>query len=642
MSSNPNIKALDRDSLLDLETILPYFETEDDVVLAVNLNELEARAKEIKCSREFGRIKSALLAERKKSLKAPSVKPEFLNQTNFPAPYNEPLQCKNWIANENGVRKIYAAGEIEACAVPILPIEYYRNIHTGLVKVKMAYYSRKEWTEILANYSDITSAQNIVKLSAYGFPATSQTAKALVQYLSDMENLNKEKYPMRKSTAKMGWQDAETFTPYDDGIVYDGGSEFAPLYDAIHPEGSYETWLKAVREIRATKRIEPLFFLAASFGSPLLEWLGVQSFAVNLWGDTGGGKTICTRLASSVWADSREGKYWGSFLTTEAAIELKQNFLNNLPCLIDDSSNVKDKEHFNFSTWIYNRCNEKGKARSNVKLGINQDTSWRQIILMTGEQPVVTESMQGGAINRTLELCCGYEAIFAKPSEFCEMLDENFGWAGRDFIDQIKRLGKAEVKDLFREQYKKVVDLGGSQKQSKALAVIMTADILVERLIFRDKINISLREAADTLTDGSAISENLRCYDYLRDQISIHTNSFVSVVIDRDTGKMGYKGDAWGDAYTDEEYAYIIKSKFEELCVNGGFSGKKFLDWAKKQELVKTDSKGSPAKTVYLKYIGRQARCVCLKMKSTLEEEAEPTEQQDTFADDFSSAGIPF
>ena len=55
--------------------------------------------------------------------------------------------------------------------------------------------------------------------------------------------------------------------------------------------------------MRRSDRFEPQIYLAASFASALLEPLGALPFIVNLWGETGKGKSVNLMLAASVWAE---------------------------------------------------------------------------------------------------------------------------------------------------------------------------------------------------------------------------------------------------------------------------------------------------------------------------------------------------
>ena len=112
---------------------------------------------------------------------------------------------------------------------------------------------------------DITaSANKIVALSNLGIAVTSENAKYMVRYLSDIENFNDDTIPTKISTSKMGWLNGE-FMPYDDNVIFDGNDRFKDCFESIREQGDYDTWLSLVKEIRATKRIEPKMSIGRKF-----------------------------------------------------------------------------------------------------------------------------------------------------------------------------------------------------------------------------------------------------------------------------------------------------------------------------------------------------------------------------------------
>lgn len=645
-----NFEQLSKDEILNSDFLTNIFDTDDDVLFYTYFNALEDRAKELKCLTQYKRIAKAFEKEHKKIQKAASTpakkdpQPEVENITNFPAGLVadfDYLKCGSWIANFSGVKKVFPNGDYVASLFPILPISYYQNINSSVEKVAVAYFKGGHWNYRVLLRSEISSTQEIIRKANFGMPVTSKTASALVEYFQDIEALNEEVIPIMRSTTKMGWHrtdDQLIFLPFTDAIAFDGDIQYHDLYSSIHEEGDYNIWLKAVKEIRATKRIEPLMFIAASFASPLLELLGVQSFALDLWGNTEGGKTVTLHLAASIWADPHEGKFIGNFQSTEVAYEIKQGFLNNLPLMIDDSSNIKDRDKFNYSTFIYNRCNEKGKSRSNISRGIEVENTWRHIILMTGEQPFMKDNAQGGAINRTLELCCGAEAIYKDPSGLADLLDVNFGFAGKDFIENVQALTPHEVKKIYKRQLERVNALDKMQKQSNALAAILTADEIAEKAIFKDGILIDIEEAATVLTDKKAVSEDIRCYEYLLEQIAINNDRFVPIAVDPNTNRAVFKSDQWGEYDKSKTIVYIIKSIFDRLCVQNGFSPKRFLDWAKKNRKIVCSKAGEytkPKRLVNSATI-ECVRCVCLIIDTPQDEDNQDQNENNIME------GVPF
>ena len=212
----------------------------------------------------------------------------------------------------------------------------------------------------------------------------SENAKNLVRYLTDLESLNSNYITEQISTSKLGWINGE-FMPYGENIIFDNEQNLKGIFDSIKQVGSRQKWYDLVLKLRSYKKMECLIYLAATFGSILVERLNALPFIVNLWGDTGKGKTVALMLATSVWANPQEGHFMSDAKATPTALELRLNFLNNLPMLIDDMAQVKNQYDGDFSQLIYQWCAGKGKDRANRNLGMNASTSWKNITITNAE-----------------------------------------------------------------------------------------------------------------------------------------------------------------------------------------------------------------------------------------------------------------
>lgn len=571
-------------------------------------------------------------AEQEKREQQAALEAELAGVTQYSGSKYPDMKCGSWIADDKGVRYLgYAKNDKIASRYPVTWVRSMKNINSQRFKVTLAFRKRGKWSEITIDKAVISDKAKICALASFDFPVTSDTTGYLVEFLADLEFYNNSDIELVRSTTKMGWQEKKTaeFFPYSDtGLVFDGEVEFADQFKAICPTGDPDAWLEAVRKVRASGRIEPQFMAAASFASPLLAILGVQSFCVNLWGNTEGGKSVTSQLAASVWADPQPGKFMLDFQNTDVILEVRQNFLNSLPLILDDSATVKNRAFFDMSDFVYKRCKEKGKGRSDKNLGIHDDMSWRQVIIMNGEQPAVTDDMQGGAINRTLDLACGHTAIYSDPRGLIEVIHNNYGYAGKDFIELILAMDKDVIRGIF-DKYVKIIDsLDGMKKQTNALAAIMTADELTEKYIFKDGVTMNLEQVAGVLSSKDFVSEDKRCYDYLIDQLVIHNDKFVPV---EEKGVTAYKSECWG--CVDGDYLVIIKSVFDRLCSEHNFSGKRFLNWGHANGAILPDNAGKSTKLK--KFDGKPYRCVFIHLPTDTEDPEEPK-----IVDD--NQGIPF
>ena len=580
------------------------FSDEDEIHKSRVLLTLEDRAAELGVKTKFGKMVTAYKKMERQLQQAARNKPvsSLDNWTNFSGPYDN-MFCGSWIAREDGIY-VQNTGtmDVVACYHPILPIERLKNLETGEEQLKIAFKRNGRWEEIIVPKTLVTSANKIVALSGRGIAVTSENARLLVRYLSDVENANSESIAVQYSSSKLGWIKGD-FIPYDTDIIFDGDSRFKQIFESIQEHGSRDRWYDHVRELRASGRIEIKFMLAASFASILLSILGGLPFFVDLWGETEGGKTVSLMLACSVWANPDESSYIGDFKATDVALEARADVLNNLPMMLDDTSKTSARIRDNFEGVVYELCSGKGKSRSDKEIGIRRENRWRNVILTNGERPLMSYVSQGGAINRILELECG-ERVFQNPQLTADILKKHYGFAGKDFVEVVKKLGPDAIREIQADIQEQLQDDEKMQKQSISLSIVLTADRIVTDYLFQDGQYIPLEDAKKVLINRDELSENERAYDFILSEVEVNINKFKP---DSYTGD--YKGEVWG--CIENGYAVILNNAFTRICEKGNFSGKSFLSWAARNGLI-VQQGGKNYKNK--KFYGKAIRCVWLKM----------------------------
>jgi hypothetical protein len=591
----------DADSILDDEVFIELFEMEDPILRSKTKVQLTRRAKQLGVKSDFEEIlKGYSQADREMKRQEQENRTVCTvdNYTNFTGPHDR-MYCGAWIADDRGVFA-QNSGRVDevACYHPILPVERLRNLETGEEQIKLAYKRNNQWQDIVVPKTMITSANKIVALSGRGISVTSENAKLLVKYLADVENGNDDYIDVQYSTSKLGWIN-DQFIPYDTDIIFDGDNRFKQAFESVSDHGSFDVWLRHVRELRASGRMEVKFLLAASFSSVLVQVLGGLPFFVDLWGETEGGKTVSLMVAASVWANPDESRYIGDFKTTDVALEAKADMLNHLPMFLDDTSKTSARIRDNFEGIVYDLCSGKGKSRSNKELGINRENRWRNVMICNGERPLSSYVNQGGAINRILEVECG-EKIYQDPQKTAETVKKNYGHAGKEFVEIIKELGEDEIRSIQKEFQKQLLDTDKMQKQSISLSIVLAADKIATDYIFKDGQYISVEEAKKVLIDRNELSDNERCYHFIQDKVAMNGHRFDAMT----------SCEKWG--IVENGYAIFYNSAFDQICKDGGFSKKSFLSWAAKKGIIQQDSKGNHTKQK--KIDGKNSRCVFLQL----------------------------
>lgn len=568
------IEEVTKSDLLSREFMQEVFADEDEIERGVNIANLMDRARELKAYTEFKILLDAF-RKAEKEIMPEKTKGALCQWTNFESDEYDNMICGYWNATDKGILK--PNSDEYACYHPILPVERLKNIETGAEQIKLAYKRTGTWHEIVVPKSLIASASKIVALAEQGIAVTSENAKLLVKYLSDVENLNDNFIRIKRSTSKFGWLNKD-FIPFDGDVIFDGDMKFKQVSESVTTQGDYKTWLNHAREVRTRKRIESKFCLAASFASVLVAPLRGLPFFVDLWGGTEAGKSVALMLAASVWANPDENAFIGDYKSTETALEAKADMLNHLPMLLDDTSNQNRRLAENFESLVYVLCSGKGKTRSNKDIGINRESRWKNCIITNGEKPLTSYVNQGGAMNRILEISCdGY--IFEDPRLTASVTKNNYGYAGRDFIKILKEIGVEGITEIQKSFLDELDNDEKMQKQSLSLSIVLTADKIATDYIFKDGEYIDIEEAKQVLIDKNEISDNERCYRFILDRVVANRGRF---------DPRNENIEQWG--VIEDNYVLMISTALSRLCKEEGYSRLSFLKWANDKGLIQGNS----------------------------------------------------
>lgn len=515
-----------------------------------------------------------------------------------------PLHTGSWICNQNGIKTYDGTkGELVACGHPVTIVSILQNAQTQLERVRIAFKNHSGWKEITPLKSIIASASKIVTLADSGLAVTSENSRMLVRYFSDLEMINHDSIPVKVSSSKLGWltfKNKLIFVPYDKEISFDGEESFRQVFNSVGTSGSRKEYYDLLYEVRNGDRIEPRIVLAASIASVLLGFCNVLPFMVNLYGQTEGGKTLCMMLAASVWANPEVGAgYIGDFKTTPVALEVRANLLNDLPLILDDSSEVSKRLRDDFSETIYTLCNGTGKDRSDQNLGIRAMNSWKNIIICSGEHPIVRDIEQGGAANRVFSVEAEEGKMFSDGHKVAETLKKNYGFLGKEFIGLIASgfisVDKIKECELQIENKLREINPDWLHKQVAAASIILTADLFATEYIFKDERELHIDDIADFIKTVNDISENVKCLEYLREVFVSNRGLFYDGDAPSDDNSGENSFNMLGFYEKDQEdhtIVYFFSTKFDEILEQKGFSPKMFLKWASRKDGLTSCTKG--------------------------------------------------
>lgn len=528
------------------------------------------------------------------------------NASNFEGQDFE-LNTGEWTADDYGITRPGREGAVEcACPHPIMPVLRLTNIDTGIEKIELKYRRGGIWRSTVCDRKQIASQNLIVGLADHGIAVTSENARCLVRFLHDVENLNYDRIPERKSVSRLGWVGEDGFSPYVEGLVFDGENNFRTFFDSVKERGSFELWMDVVKGVRAGSNIVPKIILAASFASVLVEPCSGLPFFVHLWGGTETGKTVGLMLAASVWANPEMGKFIHTFNSTAVAQELSAGFVNSLPLILDELQIVKDRK--DFDQMIYQLSEGVGKSRGQKTGGLQKTGTWNNCIITSGEQPISSGSSGGGAVNRIIEISCEERKLFENPAGLVKAIKQNHGHAGRRFVELMNDPEIIKNAQYVQQTFYKEINKQSTEKQALAASLILTADFLANEYLFHDGRCISFEELQQFLSTKEDVSAERRAYEWLLDWIAQNKGKFLSP---------NYEpvNECWGSIFQGQ--ICVIKNVFNKACSENGFNPVSFSAWLKRQGLTETDQ-GRNDKLKRLN--GSRCRCIILHDEVEFEE----------------------
>lgn len=550
------------------------------------------------------------------SLKAQSGTIYIDNVTNFT---NQPLELNagDWEADDSGIFKKNGYNDEVACPHPIMPVERLVNIDTGEEKLQLAFRKGTIWRKIIVSKTVLASSNKVTELAGSGIAVTSQNARAFIQYISDMENMNYYLIPEKKSIGRFGYIPDEGFSPFVDGLIFDGDVNFKAMFQTVRSRGSETKWLETAAEVREMSTTAKII-LAASFASVLLEPLNCLPFFVHLWGvDSGTGKTVALMVAASVWGDPAVGAYVKTFDGTVVGMEKTAAFLNNLPFCLDELQLAKDsKGRTTFD--VYKLAQGVGRTRGNRSGGVDLTPTWRNCILTTGESPLTGTASGAGAVNRVIDIeCKSAQAVIKDGMRISGAVKRNYGFAGRKFVERLYQPGVIDqVSERYRELFRILSDRDTTEKQAMAAAAIILADELACKWIFSGQQPLTIEQVSEFLASKAAVSAGDRGYKYLCDWVTQNSNKLCGRSENPNIEVLGALEDG---------RAYIIRSVFERILQDAGYSTAAMISYLKQSNLIETRGR---ANTKGKRINGIPTECFCLRLPSVeLDDETDPDEQ---------------
>lgn len=478
----------------------------------------------------------------------------------------------NYTCNVNGITD---RTNTKFSYIPVLPVERYINEDTGKEKVKIIFYKENEWKEKIVDKSQLSISQKLLLLSDDGLDVTSENVRYYINYFNEIMNINNIK--KLDSISHIGWKD-DLFVPYDTHGIFDGADDFKNIYKSIGSKGNYEKWKKVIKELRKHKVIKLL--MATTLASPLLEKLNLQPYMVNLWSSlSGNGKTLSCMVAMSIWGNPDVGALRLSSNNTQNYYSVVASFMRNFTCYFDELQIVKRSKYLDLESLVMDLCNGTEKGRLNKNSQAREVKVWFNNFLFTSNDRLVKENAGEQVYNRVIDLEIG-EKIIENGQDTAKIIKENYGFAGKEYIRYIQKIGFDEIFERFKVILNEILEkTNATDKQASSLATLLLANQLANECLFEDDYILQVKDIEEYVNDKNEIKTAIKSKEYIKDIINANAKRFAENNFGECWGKFKEVNPGYSLCYINAQILYreLKKGGYEFESVKKEWSEENFL-----------------------------------------------------------------
>lgn len=420
------------------------------------------------------------------------------------------------------------------CATPLIVSKYLPS--DAGIYLELAYRDSrlKQWRRHIVKKRTVSSHVDIMTLAETAIAVISPTAKLLVDYLITLLNYgdNVDRIPQQRLYRQLGWNDGKFVYPNSGDAIAPDAFDAAAFTSA----GNFDAWrnftLEALKQSAAAR-----FVFGAALAAPVLKILGTENQWVHLVGRSGSGKTAAIFLAASIFGNPV--KYTRTLNSTSAGLEATAVMFNDLPNMTRELQTISKQARENLVRDTYNFSEGQNRQRCNRDGSQQERKQWRGVRITDGEQPIVNDFADEGAIKRVVEFAC--PAVF--DNDFARRVyhftAENYGLAGARWIDALQQ---QNVQDAIRAKFEGFYAALQQQftdaypNHLKTIAAAYSAATVFEQTVLHaadgDRIFAGTRPAADateilgTLRQKSASSNADRARAHIAEYFSRNKAEF--------------------------------------------------------------------------------------------------------------------
>lgn len=508
---------------------------------------------------------------------------------------------------------------ILVCYHPIVPIEKYKNYEDGSEKIKIGYYKNNVWNYIIVDKSIIASNQSIIRLSDIGISVTSETAKFLVKYLAEIENLNKDKIPVSTSVSRLGWVGENILMPYSDEYEFDNEKDMPNIKEKFGEKGNLQDWADFFKERRKYNNISRII-MASAVVSILLKKIKQSGFTLHIWGTSEYGKTVACMVGQSIFGNPslNDDKGIGiNFNFTTVGLEYRLNTYNNIPLFINEMQHQKDAKDYDKILFLISEG--KGRTRSTKVGGLARENSWNNVVITNGEKNIIKENSNAGAYNRCIS-CETTSHTYENLSEVADFVKDNYGTPIREIL---KHIDEFDYKKIYNSYIDELKDDDTTNKQKILKALILLGDKVVVDTLFKDGFYLTLNDLADKTISKKDIAIEERAYEYIKDWYVSEKRHFLTEEGDT-IANQDIKVEIYGREMKDG-YVAIIPTVLRKALQANSFDFNEVVNAWKRKDYIRHEKNRN---TLTVQINNSRNKCIVLDIKKDILENIDTSDDE--------------
>ncbi|MFA5448814.1 MAG: CHC2 zinc finger domain-containing protein [Clostridia bacterium] len=537
------------------------------------------------------------------------------------------IKGSGYIVAENGMI-VTDEGEI-VCKQIMLPVAEVQDIDGSRIDgshVMLAYVPIDDSNIHLGQFpaSSLSLTNDLIRtLSTCGLSVNSQNSGAVMEYIDNIRNWYKQNGQTRifKSANRLGWikQGEPIFLPYEYDpltMIYGTGVEKNTISKMTATAGEREESRKLIKETcKATNVMTTI--IGATVASLLLGYCDtngeMQGFAFNVYHKSGTGKSVMTEVAASMFGSGQFVNGWFGIADATLASDKGRNaYYYNMPLFVDDI--VRKRGEFNVpvtelprrkTRYIMGVTGGEGRSRLNQAGEFREVGNWCNVVILTNEDRMVEDTMDGGAFSRCLEVQHTDYLSEQTLTDWVNRFSEHYGHFPLDIINQIRTKTPEEWRAEISFWTNMYIALGVTGKRALYASYIQTG-----YKIAKEAVDIGTEFDTDwfakEIKSVGEVDDGARAYIKILDWISTHTE-YLRAEVDKNgitVGSLNY--DKQGN-----KVASIPVAELTKVCNQYNINRQSLINYAyETDKAVRAYDENDKAAPVRVQIRDAEIRCI--------------------------------